>query len=155
MTEIKTLIATEEPLEKQVSQVNLSQAYLSGQVCSCLVRMKKVVVRVFFLWIKSACLSAVCRAKQLDQQGGRTMGEPISASKHGFGQLMFHSHVRMLSSGGFPSWTAANTVCDVRQHKEKCLCLWSLLPRWSPSRERLSSLSPWITQANERLEACV
>ena len=93
MTEIKTLIATEEPLEKQVSQVNLSQAYLSGQVCSCLVRMKKVVVRVFFLWIKSACLSAVCRAKQLDQQGGRTMGEPISASKHGFGQLMFHSHV--------------------------------------------------------------
>ena len=32
MTEIKTLIAAEETLEKLVSQVNLSQAYLSGQV---------------------------------------------------------------------------------------------------------------------------
>ena len=79
MTEIKTLIAAEEPLEKHVSRVSPSQAYLSGRV-----GMKKSVVRVFCVWIKSACLSAVCQAKQLDQQGGRTLGWPIFASKRGF-----------------------------------------------------------------------
>ena len=60
MTEIKTLIATEEPLEKQVSQVNLSQAYLSGQVCSCLVQMKKWGCVCFSCELKvRACLPCV------------------------------------------------------------------------------------------------
>ena len=34
MTEIKTLIAAEEPLEKRVSQVNLSQAHTFPGRCS-------------------------------------------------------------------------------------------------------------------------
>ena len=146
MTEIKTLIAAEEPLEKRVSQVNLSQAHTFPGRCSRVwCKWKSQGVRVFCVWIKSACLSALCQAKQLDQQGGTHLGH-LSLSlllNTASASLCFPIMKQCLCQVRlklqkypwcqFPtcltslqSW-AVNTVCAVRQNKEMCLCLWSLL----------------------------